>query len=141
MSVMWYPELRKLEQSTKERLVGFAWDGEVDQSALLYRGVGIEKRSSRLGLGRVSVLKGEGSHMGEPCIDDCTCATEPLYDYVCPFLPSPEGGEVSQRLVHCPAGPLRLRSGHSGWAWAESAFWAGSIDREEPCILEMYLHH
>ena len=49
---------------------------------LCCRGVEIETRSSRLGLGRVSVLRGEGPLMGEPCIDDYIRATEPIYDYM-----------------------------------------------------------
>ena len=46
------------------------------------RGVEIETRPSRLGLGRVSVLRGEGPLTGEPCIDDYIRATEPIYDYM-----------------------------------------------------------
>ncbi|CAL5225176.1 g7957 [Coccomyxa viridis] len=45
-------------------------------------GVEIETRPSRLGLGRVSVLRGEGPLTGEPCIDDYIRATEPIYDYM-----------------------------------------------------------
>ena len=47
-----------------------------------HRGVEIETRPSRLGLGRVSVLRGEGPLTGEPCIDDYIRATEPIYDYM-----------------------------------------------------------
>ena len=46
------------------------------------RGVEIETRPSRLGLGRVSVLRGEGSLTAEPCIDDYIRATEPIFDYM-----------------------------------------------------------
>jgi len=46
------------------------------------RGVEIETRPSRLGLGRVSVLRGEGPLTAEPCIDDYIRATEPIFDYM-----------------------------------------------------------
>lgn len=42
----------------------------------------IETRPSRLGLGRVSVVRGEGPLTGEPCIDDYIRATEPIFDYM-----------------------------------------------------------
>lgn len=48
----------------------------------LCRGVEIETRPSRLGLGRVSVLRGEGPLTAEPCIDDYIRATEPIFDYM-----------------------------------------------------------
>ena len=46
------------------------------------RGIEIETRPSRLGLGRVSVVRGEGLLTGEPCIDDYIRATEPIFDYM-----------------------------------------------------------
>jgi PAB-dependent poly(A)-specific ribonuclease subunit 2 len=44
--------------------------------------VEVETRPSRLGLGRVSVVRGQGPATGEACIDDYIRATEPVYDYL-----------------------------------------------------------
>jgi len=46
------------------------------------RGVEIETSPSRLGLARVSVVRGEGRQAGKACIDDYIRATEPVYDYL-----------------------------------------------------------
>ena len=49
------------------------------------RGVEIETAPSRLGLARISVVRGEGSQAGRACIDDYIRATEPVYDYLTQF--------------------------------------------------------
>ena len=46
------------------------------------RGVEVEVRPSRLGLARVSVLRGQGPARGTPCIDDYIKGAEPVYDYL-----------------------------------------------------------
>ena len=46
------------------------------------RGVQVEARPSRLGLGRVSVVRGEGPGAGTPCIDDYIRSVEPVYDHL-----------------------------------------------------------
>ncbi|CAL8467279.1 g6816 [Coccomyxa elongata] len=45
-------------------------------------GVEVETRPSRLGLGRVSVVRGTGALSGKACIDDYIRATEPVFDYL-----------------------------------------------------------
>ncbi|KAK9820479.1 hypothetical protein WJX72_010776 [[Myrmecia] bisecta] len=45
-------------------------------------GVEVESRPSRLGLARVSVVRGEGAKSGVPCIDDYIRSTEQVYDYL-----------------------------------------------------------
>ena len=42
-------------------------------------------RPSRLGLARVSVLRGAGEHAGEPFIDDYIAISEPVVDYLTAF--------------------------------------------------------
>lgn len=42
----------------------------------------VETAPSRLGLARVSVVRGEGSLEGQACIDDHIRTTEPVYDYL-----------------------------------------------------------
>ena len=42
-------------------------------------------RPSRLGLARVSVLRGAGEHAGEPFIDDYIAISEPVIDYLTAF--------------------------------------------------------
>ena len=37
---------------------------------------------ARLGLARVSVVRGAGERAGEPCIDDYIQAVEPVHDYL-----------------------------------------------------------
>jgi len=55
--------------------------------------------------------------------------------------------ELVQRITLTCAGVLKVRPGRPGWAWAESAFWGGAIDREEPyfedylCATEPILNH
>lgn len=49
------------------------------------RGVEVEARPSRLGLGRVSVVRGSGPATGVPCIDDYIKSVEPVYDYLTRF--------------------------------------------------------
>ena len=62
----------------------------------LCRGVEIETRPSRLGLGRVSILRGDGPLTGEPCIDDYIRATEPIFDYMTKW-----SGLVSAFVTYC----------------------------------------
>ncbi len=47
-----------------------------------------------------------------------------------------KSSEVVPKITLTCAGVLRLRPGHWGWAWVESAFWGGATDREEPYIEE-----
>lgn len=52
-------------------------------------------RPSRLGLARVSVLRGQGPSKGAACIDDYIKCAEPVYDYLTKFRwlpPSPPFG-------------------------------------------------
>ena len=42
----------------------------------------METRPSRLGLGRVSIVRGQGLLTGKACIDDYIRATEPVFDYL-----------------------------------------------------------
>jgi hypothetical protein len=46
------------------------------------RGVEVETRPSRLGLARVSIVRGSGPLAGHACIDDYIRAVEPVYDYL-----------------------------------------------------------
>ncbi|KAL4432378.1 hypothetical protein ABPG77_001677 [Micractinium sp. CCAP 211/92] len=67
----------------------FALDAEFvayspPEKALL-RGVEVEARPSRLGLARVSVLRGQGPAKGTACIDDYIKSAEPVYDYLTKF--------------------------------------------------------
>ncbi|KAL4430743.1 hypothetical protein ABPG75_005999 [Micractinium tetrahymenae] len=67
----------------------FALDAEFvayspPEKALL-RGVEVEVRPSRLGLARVSVLRGQGAGKGTACIDDYIKGAEPVYDYLTKF--------------------------------------------------------
>ena len=45
-------------------------------------GTGVEARAARLGLGRVSVVRGEGRLAGTPCIDDTIRSLEPVADHL-----------------------------------------------------------
>lgn len=51
----------------------------------LLRGVEVEVRPSRLGLARVSVLRGQGPGKGSALIDDYIKSAEPVYDYLTKF--------------------------------------------------------
>ena len=42
----------------------------------------MEARAARLGLGRVSVVRGEGRLAGTPCIDDTIRSLEPVADHL-----------------------------------------------------------
>jgi hypothetical protein len=42
----------------------------------------VEARAARLGLGRVSVVRGEGRLAGTPCIDDTIRSLEPVADHL-----------------------------------------------------------
>lgn len=46
------------------------------------RGTEVEARAARLGLGRVSVVRGEGRLVGTPCIDDTIRSLEPVADHL-----------------------------------------------------------
>jgi PAB-dependent poly(A)-specific ribonuclease subunit 2 len=48
-------------------------------------GLEVEARPSRLGLGRVSIVRGEGPLAGVPCIDDYIRSVEPVYDHLTRF--------------------------------------------------------
>eukprot|EP00887_Chlorella_sp_A99_P005338 scaffold1.g5338.t1 len=45
----------------------------------------VEARPSRLGLARVSVVRGEGTAKGTACVDDYIRSVEPVYDYLTKF--------------------------------------------------------
>jgi PAB-dependent poly(A)-specific ribonuclease subunit 2 len=45
----------------------------------------VEVRPSRLGLARVSVLRGQGAAKGTACIDDYIKSAEPVHDYLTKF--------------------------------------------------------
>ena len=61
------------------------------------RGIEIETRPSRLGLARVSIVRGQGPLTGEACIDDYIRVTEPVFDYLTKW-----SGLVSQLLSFAP---------------------------------------
>ena len=42
----------------------------------------METRPSRLGLARVSIVRGSGALTGQACIDDYIRAVEPVFDYL-----------------------------------------------------------
>lgn len=67
----------------------FALDAEFVQYSpperVVRRGVEVQARPPRLGLGRVSVIRGEGSTPGVTCIDDYIRSVEPVYDYLTRF--------------------------------------------------------
>ena len=46
------------------------------------RGVEVEVCKARLGLARVSVVRGEGAAAGSPAIDDYIRSLEPISDYL-----------------------------------------------------------
>ena len=52
------------------------------QTDILSDGSEVVTRQARLGLGRVSVVRGEGPSEGECCIDDYVRAVEPVHDYL-----------------------------------------------------------
>ena len=45
----------------------------------------VEVRPSRLGLARVSLVRGEGPTKGTCCIDDYIKGAEPVFDYLTKF--------------------------------------------------------
>ena len=49
------------------------------------RGSEVEVRPSRLGLARVSVLRGQGPAKGAACIDDYIRSAEQVHDYLTKF--------------------------------------------------------
>jgi hypothetical protein len=64
------------------------WQGSPE----LHRDEYVEVRPARLGLARISVVRGEGPRQGTACIDDYVRSLEPVTDYltkwsglVCPF--------------------------------------------------------
>jgi PAB-dependent poly(A)-specific ribonuclease subunit 2 len=79
----------------------------------LRRGVEIETSPSRLGLARVSVVRGEGKQAGKACIDDYIRATEPVYDYLTQYSglkPGDLDPAMSQHhLTSLKASYLKLR--------------------------------
>lgn len=62
------------------------------------RGVEVEVRPSRLGLARVSVLRGQGPAKGTACIDDYIKSAEPVYDYLTKFRCAPRGPALCPSL-------------------------------------------
>ena len=58
------------------------------------------KRPARLGLARVSVVRGEGSRAGECCIDDYVRTVEPVYDYLHRFSGLEPGDLEPSTSVH-----------------------------------------
>ena len=48
----------------------------------VYRGQEVEVCKARLGLARVSVVRGEGPALGTPAIDDHIRSLEPITDYL-----------------------------------------------------------
>eukprot|EP00897_Mesotaenium_endlicherianum_P000236 jgi/Mesen1/10212/ME000077S09547 len=52
------------------------------QKGLRNDGVEFVRRPARLGLARVSVVRGQGAHAGVCCIDDYIRTVEPVYDYL-----------------------------------------------------------
>jgi PAB-dependent poly(A)-specific ribonuclease subunit 2 len=67
----------------------FALDAEFVQYSpperIVRRGIEVEARPPRLGLGRVSVIRGQGPGAGVTCIDDYIRSVEPVYDYLTRF--------------------------------------------------------
>lgn len=67
----------------------------------------------RLGLARVSVLRGDGDQAGTPCIDDYVRAVEPVYDYLTRFSGISPGdldpSTSSRYLVTLKSAYLKLR--------------------------------
>eukprot|EP00889_Picochlorum_renovo_P008803 jgi/Picre1/35833/NNA_003293.t1 len=70
-------------------------------------------RTSRLGLGRVSLVRGDGPLAGTPCIDDYIRSVEPVYDHLTRYsglLPGDLDMEHSQRhLTTLRKAYLKLR--------------------------------
>lgn len=64
----------------------FALDAEFvaysSPERIVRRGVEIEARPPRLGLGRVSIVRGDGPNAGVPCVDDYIRSIEPVYDHL-----------------------------------------------------------
>lgn len=67
---------------------------------IVRRGFDVESRPSRLGLGRVSVIRGEGPRVGVPCIDDYIRSVEPVYDYLTQFSGLVHGDLDESRSKH-----------------------------------------
>ena len=74
----------------------------IGEGGVWSRGVEVEVRPPRLGLARVSVLRGEGQLSGQPCIDDYICATEPVYDYLTKYSGLVCPAQTSHWLLECP---------------------------------------
>jgi hypothetical protein len=66
-------------------------------------GTGVGARAARLGLGRVSVVRGEGRLAGTPCIDDTIRSLEPVADHLTRY-----SGLVRGHPQPDLAAPLRL---------------------------------
>lgn len=67
----------------------------------------MEARAARLGLARVSVVRGEGPRAGTPCIDDTIRTLEPVADHLTRYSglvrPVTRSGMTCGAL--CTAGP------------------------------------
>lgn len=55
------------------------------QTMISFRGDGEEVRVPRLGLARVSIVRGNGPLCGQPCVDDYIYLHEPVADYLTRF--------------------------------------------------------
>jgi hypothetical protein len=100
-------------------------------------GVEVQTRPARLGLGRVSVLRGEGPRAGACCVDDYVRCVEPVYDYLTRFSglvpgdldPSVGAGGC---VVWCGEGRVCvvgwLVGLGLGWGWGWGCLAAGDQD-------------
>ena len=79
------------------------------------RGKEIETAPSRLGLARVSVVRGEGPQADVACIDDYIKATEAVTDYLTQFrsLLSPIGGCLGRTGFQIQSYFCTVQSWHS----------------------------
>lgn len=68
------------------------------------RGVEVEVCKARLGLARVSVVRGEGPHAGTPAIDDYICSLESITDYLTKWsgLVCSLDAHLTPVAQHCP---------------------------------------
>lgn len=113
-----HPKLQPLDANelSKMRLLGL--DAEFvaltpPEVEVTQEGFERSLRPSRLGLGRVSVVRGEGIWRGSACIDDYVNAVEPVYDHLPKFsglLPGDlEPARTKKNLVTLKEAYLKLR--------------------------------
>ncbi len=77
----------------------------VSRAFHLCRGVEVETRPARLGLARVSMIRGEGPTLGTSCIDDYIRPTEPVVDYLTKFSGLVAGDLDPLVSAACPSSP------------------------------------